>query len=309
MTTLSQKLLQDAPALRVNSLIITLFGDAIAPHGGAILLKGLVDLMAGFEIPATSVRTGAFRLMREGWLTAQKIGKHSEYRLTRAGAARVERACHRIYEAPPLQSDGAWQFVVIPRDQLTPAVRQTLRSDLLWNGYGEIANDIFVHPVVDAGRLREILKQSGCERLVATFSAATADDSSPKSIEKLVRQCWTLDHLAADYRRFIDLFRPCLQASDDSDCEPEEAFRLRTLLIHEFRRILLRDPGLPPNLLPRNWPGHEARELCETIYRQRLRASEHHLDRHAASAPNWKAAAHDTLAARFGDAGRGRRGK
>lgn len=296
-----QKIPHKAPALRVNSLIITLFGDAIAPHGGAILLKGLVDLMASFGIPATSVRTGAFRLMREGWLTTQKVGKHSEYRLTPAGATRVERACNRIYQPPPPQTDGVWQFVIIPRDQLTPAVRQTLRSDLLWNGYGEIANDVFVHPVIDHGRLREILKQNGCERLIAAYSAKMTEGFPAAPTATLVRQCWTLDHLAADYRRFIEEFRPCSEAPDSGACDPEDAFRLRTLLIHEFRRILLRDPGLPPDLLPRGWPGHEARKLCETIYWQRLQASERHLESVAGNAPNWRAAKHNALAARFGN--------
>jgi phenylacetic acid degradation operon negative regulatory protein len=41
---------------------------------------------------------------------------------------------------------------------------------------------------------------------------------------------------------------------------------VRTLLIHEYRRVLLRDPNLPEALLPAGWPGLQARALCESLY-------------------------------------------
>ncbi len=40
----------------------------------------------------------------------------------------------------------------------------------------------------------------------------------------------------------------------------------RTLLIHDWRRIVLRDPGLPAALLPQDWPGEAARHLTASIY-------------------------------------------
>ena len=38
----------------------------------------------------------------------------------------------------------------------------------------------------------------------------------------------------------------------------ESAFLLRIPLIHDYRRLLLRDPELPDVLLPGDWPGHQA---------------------------------------------------
>src|SRR5918912_210393 len=40
-----------------------------------------------------------------------------------------------------------------------------------------------------------------------------------------------------------------------------EAFTARVLLIHQYRRVVLRDPLLPAALLPRDWPGRPARQL------------------------------------------------
>jgi phenylacetic acid degradation operon negative regulatory protein len=52
------------------------------------------------------------------------------------------------------------------------------------------------------------------------------------------------------------------------------------LLIHHYRRVVLRDPLLPAALLPKDWPGRAARRLCGEIYRALLGASEQWLDRH-----------------------------
>lgn len=39
----------------------------------------------------------------------------------------------------------------------------------------------------------------------------------------------------------------------------QAAFLARLLLVHEFRRLVLRDPFLPAALLPAGWAGPEAR--------------------------------------------------
>ena len=60
-----------------------------------------------------------------------------------------------------------------------------------------------------------------------------------------------------------------------------DALIARVLLIHEYRRVVLRDPVLPPVVLPKDWPGHVARILCAEVYRALLASSEAWLDGHA----------------------------
>ena len=57
---------------RAPSLIVTVWGDALAPHGGAVVLPGLIGLLAPFGINERLVRTSVFRLARDGWLAAQR---------------------------------------------------------------------------------------------------------------------------------------------------------------------------------------------------------------------------------------------
>jgi len=62
-----------------------------------------------------------------------------------------------------------------------------------------------------------------------------------------------------------------------------DAFTARILLIHHYRRVVLRDPLLPTPLLPRDWPGRAARALCGEIYRGLLAPSEQWLDARASN--------------------------
>ena len=50
------------------------------------------------------------------------------------------------------------------------------------------------------------------------------------------------------------------------DLDPIQAFQIRILLIHQYRRILLKDPNLPFELLPSNWLSLTARNLSSNVY-------------------------------------------
>jgi phenylacetic acid degradation operon negative regulatory protein len=80
-----------------------------------------------------------------------------------------------------------------------------------------------------------------------------------------------------------------------SQLAPELAFKLRTLLVAEFRRIALSDPQLPAPLLPPDWIGNRARRLAAGIYASVAVSSEDFLT--ATADPELGAAA--TIADRF----------
>ena len=46
--------------LKAKSLIVTVFGDALVPHGGTVWLGSLIALMAPFGLNERLVRTAAF---------------------------------------------------------------------------------------------------------------------------------------------------------------------------------------------------------------------------------------------------------
>lgn len=259
--------------VRAGSLLITILGDAIVPRGGVIALASLIELARPFGLTERLVRTSIGRLANENWVVAQRSGRSSYYRLTDAGAARFAEATQRIYAAPSDAWNGEWTLVVIPR--APRARRDRLREELRWLGFGELMPGVFAHPTHQLSPISERLAALGDSGgLIVMQRAIAARDSG----SQLASLGWDFGDLARRYRRFIAMFDPMNEpAADGASVDGETAFILRTLLLHEYRKIHLRDPLLPSRLLPQGWIGADAHELCRTLYAKVFTPSERHL--------------------------------
>jgi phenylacetic acid degradation operon negative regulatory protein len=263
---------------RAPSLIITVWGDAIAPHGGAVMLAGLIDLLLPFGINERLVRTSVFRLARERWLSARPIGRQSVYRLTRDGARRFEQAYRRIYAPPALRWDDTWEIVVA--NGSTAAQRRALRLELGWEGFGTLAPGVYARPSQAPSAVPRIAAALGLSGRIVVARASDDATLGAHSLASAVPGAWDLAAVAADYRRFLVRFGSVIQRfrqTGGAAYDPGQSFVVRTLLIHAYRRVLLRDPQLPAALLPLDWPGAAAYALCRDFYRLTHRAAERHL--------------------------------
>lgn len=264
--------------LRATSLLITILGDAIAPRGGTVWLGSFIKLVAPLGPNTRLVRTSVFRLSKDKWLVSEKIGRRSYYSLTASGRRHFEHAYRRIYDDPRPQWDGGWQLVLTAVSTLPPAQRDMLRRELRWEGFGQIAPGVLAHPCANEESLLDILQNTGTHDKVVVIQGRNLGTLSSRPLQELVRDCWNLDAVAEDYNRFIACFRPVARAIRAlRELDPQQAFFVRTLLIHEFRRVQLRDPQLPKQLLPNAWPGDIARTICSEIYRLTRSPAERHL--------------------------------
>lgn len=263
--------------LRGGSLIITIFGDAVAPRGGTVTLGSLIALVQPFGLTERLVRTSVARLANEDWLMARREGRLSEYQLSAHGRSSFADATRRIYAAAPSSWNGSWTLVLLPPAKA--AVRDRLRKELEWLGFGQPTPGVFAHPARSARDAREQLSDLGD---AAQAIVLEARNDSPASDRKFASAGWNLRELASRYRRFVDMFEPIRDALGDSaDPAPQTAFIVRTLLIHEYRKIHLRDPLLPTSLLPPDWIGANAYDLCRELYGALFGAAEQHLSQTA----------------------------
>jgi len=261
-------------SLRAPSLIITIWGDAIAPHGGAVMLPGVFRLLESFGINERRARTSVFRLSREGWLTARRIGRRSLYRLSADGARRFEEAYRRIYAPPVERWDGAWEVVIA--DGVRARHKQALRDALRWEGYGVFASGVYARPLQPGGALPPTAHSHRVMAIRSYDDVALGGASLGSAVER----AWDLSAIAADYRRFLQRFGGVIERFQVAPAEahdPEQCFLVRTLLIHAYRRLQLRDPRLPAELLPLDWPGSAAFALCRDFYRLTHACAERHL--------------------------------
>ena len=249
--------------LRTGSLVISVFGDAIAPHGGSVWLGSLINVLEPFGISHRLVRTSVFRLVKDGWLQSQQIGRRSFYSLTHVGRSRFSDASRRIYSSPREDWNGTWSLALIAG--VHAKNRDQIRKELSWFGYAPFSSNVFAHPAPDMQRVEERLEHlEGNEQVL--LMQATARKRN-QYLQQLVGEAWSLQALDDGYEEFLQRFRPVYKAVRRSrNPDPKTAFQLRTLLIHEYRKILLRDPFLPAELLPERWSGVSAYQLCRNIY-------------------------------------------
>ncbi|MCB1394734.1 MAG: PaaX family transcriptional regulator [Rhodobacteraceae bacterium] len=231
--------------LRAAGFIVTLYGDVVVPRGGEVWIGTVIEACAAVGISETLVRTAVSRLVSAGQLEGWRRGRRSFYRLTDAARAEFEAASRVIYGPP--EGDGAparWRFVHLPELGADGRMVQLERA-----GYARLRPQLAVGVArgeAPRGLLCFEAEASGALGLMAGFAA----------------QAWDLEPHAAAYRAFLERFAPVDAAALDG----AEALAMRLLLVHAWRGALLRDPRLPAEALPVDWPGHAARGVFVRLY-------------------------------------------
>ncbi len=219
------------------------------------------------------MRTSIFRLTQEGWLTSNRVGRRSYYSLTDSGHKKFERAFRRVYRKPRDTWSGDWCFLLI--NELDTDDRKRLLDQLSWQGFGMLTNNLLASPNAGMDDMAALVQELEIADRVVPFVSQQYGEPGGVALENRLRDSWNLEQLAEQYRLFTELFAPLETELDNKTrIDPQSAFLARTLLIHEYRKLVLRDPQLPPQLLPEDWEGHAARALTESLYRKISPAAE-----------------------------------
>ena len=271
---------------RTGSIVITVFGDAIVPRGGSVWLGTLLEFFKALDIDGGVVRTAVSRLASDGWLERNRVGRNSFYRLAATGRHTFDIATRHIYDPPPQDWTGRFELLLIGNADDRDASREALRSA----GFGSPLPGVWVAP-------------SGApipdEASRAIRLEVSAEDDSGR---RLLADSWPLEQIADAYLKFMKTFEPLRGwITRRAPLANGDAFTARILLIHHYRRVVLRDPLLPLALLPKDWPGRAARALCGEIYRAILPASEQWLDGHGSNEDGPLPKAGSELGHRFRD--------
>lgn len=269
--------------IRAGSLIVTLFGDAIVPRGGHLALASLLEIMRAFRVSETLVRTAMSRLVAERLFERTKIGRNTFYSLSASGEQAFAEAAEKIYGAPREHWDGRFDLVLL---EGSATERAEARAHWQAQGYGSLTSDLMIGI---GGNARE----AGLHLRAEATEVETA--------RRLPGRAWPLEELAGRYVHFNEMFGRTHEALHDRGAPDTLAcLVVRVLLIHEYRRIVLRDPLLPSALLPEDWPGHQARALCATIYAAVADPADHWLSGHAANERGPLPATAQPMSRRFG---------
>lgn len=239
--------------MHARSALFDLFGDHLRSRGGRAPVASLVRILAPLGVTEPAVRTAISRMVRQGWLDPVEIEGGRGYALTERARRRLDEAAARIYRTRDSGWKGAWDLVVLTSVP-SRAGRVRLRSALSFLGYAPLGDGTWISPFASP----EV------EAAVAAEGAALvrfeAYDGAPTA---LAARAWDLDALGAAYVAWHATARDLVADPERAlghrlPTEDERAFVVRSHLVHEWRKFLFSDPGLPMELLPADWPGHAA---------------------------------------------------
>lgn len=252
-------------APRPRSVILTFYGAFVRRLGGWIPVSRLIPLMADLDLDEQAVRSAISRLKRRGWLLPSRQDGLAGYALSQTARTALDQADERIYAGPrPADPADGWGLVVFSVPESERHKRHLLRSRLSWLGFGNNAPGVWIAPrrLLPAARSQlEALDLTGYVDLYEASYTGFGD------LRGLVDRSWDLAALRGLYARFLADQEPVRKRWLGRD--PREAIREayvdHVTALDQWRGLPFLDPGLPAELLPAGWEGHEAAALFHDL--------------------------------------------
>jgi phenylacetic acid degradation operon negative regulatory protein len=179
----------------------------------------------------------------------------------------MDEAANRIYKMKPNEWDGKWRILMytIPEDKRQ--LRDDLRKELLWSGFGSFSSGCWISPNDLEKQINRLIEKYDIDEYVDFF---ISEYKGPKENQSLVEKSWQLEEIENKYEEFIEKYskqfivhQSIISRGEMSDAD---CFVERTNLVHEYRKFLFIDPGLPKELLPSKWNGNHAALLFSQYY-------------------------------------------
>ncbi len=260
--------------MKARSLVFDLFGDYLRYRGGEVPLRGLVALMACFEVPETTVRVVVTRMRKEGWLASRRDGRETTYLLTDAAWTLLDEGRSRIFERVGGSWDGQWHMVIYSVPETERALREQLRKKLAWLGFGQLSPAVWISPHDRAEQIRTTFAGRPSVRL----DVLRARSEGSERDRDMADRSWDLAELDRDYAELLARYRPRLGGYRERPPVGAAALVERTRLMHDYRRFPFRDPDLPSELLPAGWTGREAHAVFLEAHELLRAPAEAHVD-------------------------------
>ena len=252
----------------------------MAHEDGTILSEELLPVAEACNLTADQVRSCLRRLVSEGLFTRQGAGRRTTFAATAQGLAALGQTVERtrlayVQDAAGRGWDRQWRLVAFAVPERERAARDAFRDHLIELGGAAIQGGLYVSP---HPWHKEV--QAEAERLSIgdAVTYATTDDldvGGEHDPRKLASTLWPIEDLANAYARFNARHEhiPDLLVDMRSRRQhlPDSAFLPAALAMTvAYDECASRDPLLPPELLPRPWPGRKARELLMSSRRLAL---------------------------------------
>jgi phenylacetic acid degradation operon negative regulatory protein len=245
--------------LRPQALMFAFLGEYIHPYPICVYAGSVIDVFGRAGVSEHATRSTLSRMVNRGLLRRQRAGRRTYYGVTPRTTAILCDGRDRVYQTGAVNDgwDGNWTLLAFSLPDSWQRQRHDLRSQLSWAGFGPLQGGLWIAP--GTPDVRAISAGLGLDAHVRVFRAR-ADDLT--DIGQLIRDAYDIDGLAGRYQAFIKRWQPALDGTPSAD---PLAARLR--LVADWLQIIRRDPHLPVQHLPGDWPASHAQAVFMDVRR------------------------------------------
>ena len=261
----------DLPAGGPGAIPTRVLVLGMAHDDGTIHLEEVLPVADACGQSAEQVRSCLRRLVSEGLFTRIGSGRDAVFEATERGSAELAggvRRTRRAYtqDAAGRGWDGRWRLAAFAVPEAQRAARDAFRDRLLDLGGAAIQGGLYVSPHPWDDDVRREAAQLAVAPHLTLSSTDDLEVGGVRSGRELAARLWPLDEVAARYEAFTAAHEhvpASLQALKESRARLPDADFLPLALSMgvAYGRASSIDPHLPPELLPRPWPGRAARDV------------------------------------------------
>ena len=239
------------------AMVPFLFGVA-----GRTELSGtaLNRLLGDLGLSASAARALVARMRRDGSLASTRRGRATDYRL----AGTFEQAFRRVRdhaERPPSTWTGSFHAVLYQVSERHRAFRDALRRAALLSGYGLLQHGVLIALTDRTPAIADVLdRRPGEARVFVTSVGMDTADAA-----RAAATAWDLGGLTLTYRAHVEELERALADRSDQPAASASTLRRFADLARAPMTDTLRDPGLPPELLPDGWIGARLRQVIGEV--------------------------------------------
>ncbi|WP_151480311.1 PaaX family transcriptional regulator [Streptomyces albicerus] len=251
-----------------RSLIVTFYGAYGRFVPGPVPVAELIRLLAAVGVDAPSVRSSVSRLKRRGLLVPARTATGAAgYVLSPEARQLLDDGDRRVYAVSPPEDD-SWVLAVFSVPESERQKRHVLRSRLAGLGFGTAAPGVWLAPARLYEETRHTLERLRLDAYVELFRG---EHLGFTATAEAVARWWDLAAIAKQHEAFLDRHARVLHDWEArTDTPLEEAYRDYLLALDSWRHLPYADPGLPPALLPQDWPGARSAAVFRALH-ERLR--------------------------------------
>lgn len=243
----------------------------LAHRDGTVHGRELYRVATECGIPIETVRSCMRRLIADGLFERRGEGRDARFPVTDTGRALLEVNHQRhllayAQDAAGRGWDRKWRLAAFAIPEARRSARDAFRDHLLALGGAAIQPGLYVSPHRWESEVDHEAARLGISEHVTLLSTDNLNVGGERDPRTLTGRLWPLDEVARRYEEFIGTYRGVPEALEEMRRRHERLSEHDFLpgALHiaiRFNECFDTDPLLPPELLPRPWPGREARDL------------------------------------------------